>query len=77
MRNKHEVIKLLSEYFKKDVSNFSDATIANDIEGWDSLAHIELLLKVEEKFLITFDLHELISLNNVGDLVAIVDKKCS
>jgi acyl carrier protein len=71
-----EVIKFLSDFFKKDISNFSDKTIAGDIEGWDSLAHVELLLRVEQKFSISFDLHELISLNNVGDLVAIIEKKC-
>lgn len=54
---------------------FDDNTIqlrpemtANDVDGWDSLSHVNLILAVEAKFKIRFTQKELMTLKNVGDL---------
>lgn len=48
---------------------------AKDVDGWDSLAHIRLLLTIEKKFNIKFSTSEIGKLENVGDLVALIKKR--
>ncbi len=50
-------------------------TTANDIEGWDSLSHINLIRAVETHFNIRFKAKEVLSFKNVGDLANCVDGK--
>ena len=45
---------------------------AKDVDGWDSLAHIRLILTVEKAFKIKFSTSEIGKLNNVGDLVKLI-----
>lgn len=48
---------------------------AESIEGWDSLAHINLVTSVEQEFGVRFALGELQSLKNVGDMVDLMQVK--
>ncbi len=48
---------------------------AESIEGWDSLAHINLVTSVEQEFGVRFALGELQSLKNVGDMVDLMRLK--
>lgn len=45
---------------------------ARDVEGWDSLTHIRLMLTVEKAFKVKLSIAEIGKLNNVGDLVALL-----
>jgi acyl carrier protein len=49
---------------------------ANDIEEWDSLTHINLVIAIEMHFGIKFGLGEMKSLRNVGEMVDLITKKC-
>ena len=44
-------------------------TTARDVDGWDSIANIRLMLAIEEEFLIKFNVGEFQEYRNVGDLV--------
>ena len=48
---------------------------ANDVEGWDSLSHINLILAVEAKFKVKFTRAELTNMKNVGDMLRTVTAK--
>lgn len=48
---------------------------ANDVGGWDSLSHINLIVAVEGKFGIRFPQHEILTFRNVGDLIKSIDSK--
>jgi acyl carrier protein len=48
---------------------------ADDVEEWDSLSHIRLVVAIERKFGIKFKNSELESLQNVSDLVSLVGEK--
>jgi len=48
---------------------------ADDVDGWDSLRHVRLLLTVEQTFGVKFSASEAIKLNNVGDLANLVQSK--
>jgi acyl carrier protein len=45
---------------------------AKDVDGWDSLTHIRLILTVEKAFKIKFATSEIGKLENVGDLVKLI-----
>ena len=55
----------------------SEATTANDVDGWDSLTHINLVMAVEAMFRIQFSAKDLGSLRNVGDLLGVIESKGS
>ena len=48
---------------------------ANDVDGWDSLSHVNLITTIEAKFNIHFTQKELLKQRNVGDLLADIEKK--
>lgn len=48
---------------------------ADDVDGWDSLYHIRLMLTVQEAFSIKFSALEISNLKNVGDLANLIAAK--
>ncbi len=50
---------------------------ASNVEGWDSLAHINLVVAIEKRYNIKFALAELRDLNNVGEMADLIIKKTS
>ena len=53
----------------------SRETTAADIEDWDSLAQISLITKIESDFGISFTVDEMVSLQNVGEMIDLIDGK--
>ncbi len=52
-----------------------DETSASDIEEWDSLAHINLVVAIEREYNIKFALGELQDLKNIKDMIKLIEKK--
>jgi acyl carrier protein len=48
---------------------------AGDVDGWDSLSHVNLILAVETRFGVRFTQKELLTFRNVGDLVRCIEGK--
>lgn len=65
------------EVFDDEEIVVNDATTADDIEDWDSLEHINLIVAVEKEFHIKFNIGEVHSMENVGDMVNLIEKKIS
>lgn len=55
--------------------NLSEETRAYQVPGWDSLNHVIMLAAVEDEYAIRFKTAEILRLNNLGDLQALVDNK--
>jgi acyl carrier protein len=55
--------------------NILRASSAENVEGWDSLAQINLVTAIEKEFNIRFTLGELEELNNVGEMVDLIGRK--
>lgn len=47
----------------------SDTTVADDIDGWDSLTHVQLVVAIEKELGIRFTSREILSWKNVGQMV--------
>lgn len=77
--SREEVYTVLNEIFRDifdDESLVVDATTtAADIEDWDSLEHINLVVAIEKKFQIKFNMGEVNTFKNVGDMVEIIMTK--
>jgi acyl carrier protein len=70
---RQEILKQITEIFKDVLDNddivLTDATVAMDVEDWDSLNHIQLVVGIEKHFKIRFTAKEIHSWQNVGELV--------
>ena len=69
---REEVFETLTEIFQDvfdDEIELTDATTADDIEDWDSLEQINLVVACEKKFNVKFDMKEIQALKNVGEMV--------
>ena len=75
----NNIIGQLEEIFR-DILDIDDlilelTTTADDIEEWDSLAHINLIVAIEKEFSIRFALGELQDLKDISDMVKLVQNK--
>lgn len=64
--------EVFQDVFDEDSINVTPELSARDVDGWDSLTHIRLILTVEKSFKIKFSTSEIGKLQNVGDLVALI-----
>ncbi|MFN5458468.1 MAG: acyl carrier protein [Bacteroidota bacterium] len=70
-----QVIEIFRDVLDNDKIELSESTIAKDVEEWDSLNHIQLVVAVEKKFSIRFTALEIQSWTNVGGMIdSIVSK---
>ncbi|MGV8995283.1 MAG: acyl carrier protein [Flavobacterium sp.] len=78
MENGELIIKL-TKVFQETFGNsglvLTDTLTANDVDNWDSLSHMILIVEIEKLFDIKFKLKELNKMNNVGALIEIIQSK--
>lgn len=77
--DRNSVIQELTPIFR-DVLDLSDLKLvaesnAQNVEGWDSLAHVNLVVAIEKHYKIKFALGELQGLKNVGEMADLIQKK--
>jgi len=63
------------EVFDDDELVLKPELTADDVDGWDSLSHIRLILSVQRKFGVKFSPVEMNRLKNVGDLITLTRQK--
>jgi acyl carrier protein len=75
---KSEIIERLTTVFSDvlDIDNLTltDSTKASDIEGWDSLAHVRLMIASEREFGVRFPTNEMSQLKDVGELIDMIQR---
>lgn len=67
-----ELNGIFQDVFDDDSITVNDETTADDIEDWDSLENINLVVAVEEQFGIKFTMGEVNGMKNVGEMVDII-----
>ncbi len=55
----------------------TDATVSDDVEGWDSLTHITIVGTIESEFGIKFAMKDVASMKNVGHMVDLILEQLS
>ena len=61
--------EVFQDVFDDEDITVNDSTVAADVDGWDSLEHINLIVAVERCFGIKFTMGETTGLKNVGEMV--------
>lgn len=70
-----ELSVIMRKVFKDEALVAQPAMTANDVTGWDSLAHIRLVLEVERSFRVKFATAEIGKFGNVGELASMIEQK--
>lgn len=77
--SKTEILSQLEVIFRNIFDNESiqlkETTSADDIEDWDSLAHVQLIEAIQSYFGIKFSAREMLSWENVGQMVECINDK--
>ena len=63
---------IFRDMFEDSKLTIGPETMAKDIEDWDSLAHIQLLVAIEKAFEIRFNTGEVAGIANVGEMVELI-----
>ena len=70
-----ELNSLFIELFNNSEILINVSTSAADIDGWDSLMHVRIILAIEQKFNIRFNASEASSFANIGDILISLEQK--
>jgi acyl carrier protein len=71
----NRLTNVFREVFDDESIAITPAMTADDIDEWDSLSHIRLVLSVEKEFGAKFSAAEIGALKNVGDFVKLIESK--
>ena len=67
--------KVILEVLELDDFDMQDETTADQVPGWDSLNHINVILAVEKEYNLKFKGLEILRVKNIGELQALIDSK--
>lgn len=74
-----DVIKKVEEIVRENLSNddivLSEDTVSDDIAGWDSLNHVQIIGEIQREYGIKFSSREMLSWDNVGQMCETINKK--
>jgi len=68
------LIELIRDTFEDDALDVTRETTAAEVLGWDSVAHVQLVISVEERFGVEFTTGETAGLANVGELADYLER---
>ena len=66
---------IFRDVFDDDSLELTPELTAKDVDGWDSLTHLRLLLSAEQAFRVKFTTAEIGKLQNVGDLAHLIESR--
>lgn len=75
MDTKDKLQIIFRDVFDDDELVLSDEMTSEDVEDWDSLSHINLIMRIEREFGVKFTVDEITNTENVGVFISIIDNK--
>ena len=77
--DKSEILQTVNSIFIEVLDNedivLTNSTVADDVAGWDSLVHIQLVVAIEKKFRIRFKSQEIQNWDNVGQMIDSIEAR--
>lgn len=74
-----EILEKVQDIFRDILDNdeivLDESTCADDIDEWDSLSHIQLVVSIEKAFGIKFNSKDMMNWQNVGDMIECIQSK--
>lgn len=71
----HQLQDIFTDVLDNEDIQLTDASSADDIEEWDSINHIQLIVAVEKHFKVKFNNAEIQRWKKVGDMIASIKAK--
>lgn len=71
----NKLTEIFRDFFDDESIELQDTTTSDDIEDWDSLEHINLIVAIEQEFGIKFTMGEVTGMKNVGAMVDIIQER--
>ena len=71
----NSIQEILRDVADDETIVISENSTADDVEGWDSLTHIQLVVAIEKQFKIKFTAAEIQKWKNVGEMIASIAAK--
>jgi acyl carrier protein len=65
--------RIFCDVFDDDALKIDMSTSQEEVEGWDSVAQIKLILSIEEEFGIRFQMEEVSATKNVGEFIKMIE----
>lgn len=72
---KEKLQDVFRDIFDNDDIEITDDTVAEDIEEWDSLSHVQLIDAIQKTFGIKLTSHEIMSWDDVGEMIDAITSK--
>jgi acyl carrier protein len=69
--------QVFQQVFDDDELQVDPQTTARDVEGWDSLMHVTLIVNVEKAFRVKFSSSEVAALQDVGELLKLIEARAA
>ncbi len=69
---KNKIKEIMAKVLKMDASSITDDVQQKDIEAWDSLAHLNLVLELESEFNVSFEPEEIGTMTSFKDIETIL-----
>jgi acyl carrier protein len=70
-----KIVSVFQKVFNNNELIIAEEYTASDVEGWDSITHLDLIVAVEHEFSIEINGFDVMGLQNVGDLIDLVVRK--
>ena len=72
---RERLLEIFHDVFDDDEILLEDHLTAEDVEDWDSLSNVKIMVQAEMAFGIKFKTAEVAELQDVGTLIALIDSK--
>jgi acyl carrier protein len=71
------LVEVLAGVFQMDPNQITDATTMEDVERWDSLTHMKLIVTIEQAYRIQLSAEQIMAMKNVKAIKEIVLEKAA
>jgi acyl carrier protein len=69
-----EMLAFVAAFLHADSAALSLESSVGDVPGWDSFAHVNLLMRIEENYKIAFEPDDLLSMETLGDILGAIER---